>query len=874
MACTRRSCGLWPRFVSLAATCGEPAVPLDDWATAQSIWRAWPGGHADIPAAGTCLRLRDALTGVARGAVRWRDVTALTRQVLLEHHARTGAQLSLVVPLDPALPHARQWESALCATMAVRDGLRISAEPWAPPSDETGMTDLRQVYAGAAGRALTVPADPFWTEALGPRFTHYTSQGQRQAARTVATAPPGATVIACLPTGQGKTEVAWASVLLATRHGGVAVMVVPTVVLALDMERRLRQHLHECGDAAGAARTYAYTGGQDQATKEAIRRDIRSGQQRVVIAAPEALMTGLNSALDAAAAAGHLTHLVIDEAHIVEQWGNDFRPEFQAISAKRRSWLDHAPSGRQVVTVAMSATLTATQVQTLTSTFGGPGPVEVVWASHTRPEPIYFVDEFGDRNVRDAAVLEAVGALPRPLILYTTTREDAELWCDRLDRAGFGRITRLTGESTEAERRAVLAGWRGEDATGTPAETRFDVVVGTSAFGLGVDMPNVRAVVHACLPETIDRYYQEVGRGGRDGRPCVAYLATAPGDLNLAERVNRMILIGDDRGWLRWQAMRDKARWLPDSRLEIDLIQLPPHLHDESARNMQWNVKLLNLMERAHLIRQEAPAQRWGQNDDFSPAGSHPVLRVVTELDGRLNDRAYFEETFSAQRHQVKEQQRAALRQLSALLKGDRCVADVLAEHYRVPWDGGVLPTARFCRSCPYCRRTARAADSSGLRRRGSEPWPDSARWPHPPDPLAGYRGGSPLLSIAWSQRSHFLDLVPDLIEALARRGYVVVGGPALAAAVVRRAQRRAAPHPIIVDGDHSMLGAYDGPLVWLLDDARAPLSAALAERLTGPDPTYLVHPADLPDPHRPDTPLRYMNRSISLDILVRDSAW
>ncbi|MGS2616369.1 protein DpdF [Micromonospora sp. LZ34] len=846
----------------------------DDWTTAQSIWRAWPRGHADIPAAGTCRRLRDALAGLTHGTARWRDVTALTRQVLLENHARTDVQLSLVVPLDPALPDARQWESALCATLAIQDGLRISAEPWTPHSDETAKADMCQVYAEASSRSLTVPADPFWTEALGPRFTHYTSQGQRQAARTVATAPPGATVIACLPTGQGKTEVAWASVLPATRHGGVAVMVVPTVVLALDMERRLRQHLLECDNGEGAARTYAYTGGQDQATKEAIRREIRSGQQRVVIAAPEALMTGLSSALDAAAAAGHLTHLIIDEAHIVEQWGNDFRPEFQAIAAKRRSWLDQAPPGRQVVTVAMSATLTAGQVQTLTSAFGGPGPLELVWASHTRPEPIYLVDEFGDLDARDAAVLEAVNALPRPLILYTTTREDAELWCDRLDRAGFGRITRLTGESSETERRAVIAGWRGEDATGAPTNTRFDVVVGTSAFGLGVDMPNVRAVVHACLPETIDRYYQEVGRGGRDGRPCVAYLATAPGDLNLAERINRMILIGDDRGWLRWQAMRSKARWLPDGRLEIDLIQLPPHLRDESARNVQWNVKLLNLMERAHLIRQEAPAQRQDQSEAASPAGNHPVLRVVAELDGRLNDPAYFEEVFNAQRAQVQEQQRASLRQLSTLITGDRCVANVLAEHYRVPWDGGVLTTARFCRSCPYCRRTAQVVDSGGLRRRGTEPWPDNARWPAPPDPLATYRGGGPLLSIAWSQRSRFDDLIPDLIEALARRGYAVVGGPGVTAAVMRRAQHRAAPNPIIVDGDNSMLNTYEGPLVWLLDDAQEPLPAAVTERLAGPGPTYLVHPAELPDPQRPDTPLRYMNRSIALDILVRDSAW
>ena len=849
-------------------------MSLDDWAKAQSIWLSWPHKHQDIPANGTCVRLRDALTGLTRGTAQWQDITTLTRQILLEHHARTGVQESLKVALGPTLPDAAQWNSALCTTVRTQDGLRVAAKAWSPATDETALDDLRQVYAGAHTRPRTLPADPFWTAALGPAFTHYTSHGQRQAARTVATAPPGATVIACLPTGQGKTEVAWASALPASRHGGVAVMVVPTVVLALDMERRLRGQLAASGDVTGATRNYAYTGGLDEATKASIRADIRAGQQRLVIAAPEALMTGLSAALDDAATAGHLTHLIIDEAHIVEQWGNDFRPEFQAIAAKRRSWLNQAPPGRQPVTVAMSATLTAAQVQTLAATFGGPGPVELVWASHTRPEPVYLVDKFNDSKERDTAVLEAATALPRPLILYTTTREDADLWCDRLRRAGFGRIAKLTGDSTEIERRSVVAGWRGEDPTGAPGETRFDIVVGTSAFGLGVDMPNVRSVVHACLPETIDRYYQEVGRGGRDGRPSVAYLATAPSDLNLAERINRMVLIGDDRGWLRWQAMRSQARWLPDSTLEIDLAQLPPYLRDESARSIQWNVRLLNLMERSHLIRQEAPAQRWGDGEQQMETAKHAVLRVVAELDGRLNDRAYFEQALTAQRDQIHQQQGQALRQLSGLVAGSHCVADVLAEYYRVPWDGGILTTARYCRSCPHCRGMKRPVQPNGLRRRGTDPWPDSARWPESPDPLARYRGGSPLLSISWSERSHFDDLAPDLIEALARRGYVVVGGPALTPAMARRAQRRAAPSPIIVDSDDSLLSAFGGPVVWLLDDPDAPLSTALTERLEGSDPTYLIHHADLPDPHRPDTPLRYMNKSVSLDILVRDSAW
>ncbi|MEV0731913.1 protein DpdF [Polymorphospora sp. NPDC050346] len=847
----------------------------DDWRTAQSIWQAWPEGGA-IEAVGTSRRLRDALAGLSTGAARWRDVAALTRQVLIEHQARTGVRDSLLVPRDPGLPDETQWKSARCTVLPTAAGLRISAEPWVPEGKDSATPaaeeDLNQVYAEMSDRQRDLPADPFWTEALG--FGHYSSYGQREAARTLATAPGGGTVILCLPTGQGKTEVAWASTLPATRHGGVTVMVVPTVVLALDMERRLRRQLAKQGDREAAKRLFAYTGSLSDADKETIRRDIRSGQQRMVIAAPEALTTGLSHALDVAAAAGHLTHLIIDEAHIVEQWGNDFRPEFQAIAAKRRTWLKAAPAGREVVTVAMSATFTASQVRTLADSFGGPSPVELVWAAQTRAEPIYFVEDFDDRAMRDDAVMGAIGALPRPLILYTTTRQDAADWASRLRGAGFGRVTQLTGDSSESERRMVINGWRGDDTTGGDAVTRYDIVVGTSAFGLGVDMPNVRSVVHACLPETIDRYYQEVGRGGRDGRPCVAFLATAPTDRSLAERVNRVTLIGDDLGWVRWHTMRQKSRAVGDNMLEIDLTELPRHLREESARNIQWNIRLLNLMEQARLIRQEAPARWRDQEESDSTIGHQAILRVVTERDGQLNDPAYFKERLGAQRQVVHDQQRAALHQLVSLLRGERCVSEVLAEYYRLNWQEGILTTALSCRSCPHCRRHRDADKATGMRRRGLSPWPASVDWPGRPDPLARYRGGSPLLSIYWTRREHLADLLPDLIEKLVRQGCAVVGGAGLTLGLLARVQRRSAPYPIVMDSDESLASSYQGPILWVLDPTATSLPEAVGVRLSGTAPTYLVHPVDLPDPERPRTPLRYVNKAIPLDILSKDPAW
>ena len=100
---------------------------------------------------------------------------------------------------------------------------------------------------------------------------------------------------------------------------------------------------HRSGSRVSPSGHYAYTGGTSEEVKRAIRKDIRGGRQRVVIAAPRSHPDRAQPALDDAARQGYLTHLIIDEAHLVEQWGNEFRPEFQAMSGQRRSWLAIAP---------------------------------------------------------------------------------------------------------------------------------------------------------------------------------------------------------------------------------------------------------------------------------------------------------------------------------------------------------------------------------------------------------------------------------------------------------------------------------------------------------------------------------------------------
>lgn len=319
--------------------------------------------------------------------------------------------------------------------------------------------------------------------------------GQREIVEAVI---DGHNVLAIMPTGGGKSLCYQLPALI---RDGVTVVISPLIALMRDQVRALKA----AGVTAGAL-----TSGNTQEETDAVFESLSQGDLKLLYMAPERLASG--GTINLLRRAG-VTAIAVDEAHCVSQWGHDFRPDYLRIGELKRAL--------NVPLAAFTATADAeTRAEIVNRLFDGQQP-ETFLRGFDRPN-IRLAFQPKD-SPRKQVLTFTAARRGQSGIIYCASRARTETLANALNDEGHSAVA-YHGGMEAAPRREVEGRFQREDGL---------IVVATVAFGMGIDKPDIRWVLHADLPKSIESYYQEIGRAGRDGDPAETLTLYGPDDIRL-----------------------------------------------------------------------------------------------------------------------------------------------------------------------------------------------------------------------------------------------------------------------------------------------------------------------------------------------------
>ena len=330
--------------------------------------------------------------------------------------------------------------------------------------------------------------------ALRRHFGHDSFRaGQEEIVRA---ALAGRDLLAVMPTGSGKSIGYQLPALLLP---GMTLVVSPLIALMKDQVDELVRK----GIPAAALHSLA-----TPAERRAAEAAMREGRLRLLYVAPERFAS---EAFRRLLAASPLARFAVDEAHCVSEWGHDFRPDYRTLAAAARSCRRADGADGRPPILAFTATATPEVRQDIVGLLGLEDPAVFV-AGFDRPNLFLDVRRVSGEIEKRAILPELVGR--RRALVYASTRKSAARAADALRGAGVAAAAYHAGME-EPERTRVQDRF---------ADGSLSVVCATNAFGMGIDRPDIEAVVHFEIPGSLEAYYQEIGRGGRDGRRADATL--------------------------------------------------------------------------------------------------------------------------------------------------------------------------------------------------------------------------------------------------------------------------------------------------------------------------------------------------------------
>ncbi|MGO5136798.1 DEAD/DEAH box helicase [Clostridium butyricum] len=502
-------------------------------------------------------------------------------------------------------------------------------------------------------------------------FNKFKSYEQKMAVIGALKAPKGYTTLVSMSTGGGKSLV---TQTVAYQDNGLTIVIVPTISLMIDQASNAKKIIKF--DVENEI--FYYHSGDDMSN---LLKALKKRSARLLFISPESIIKNprLHEAVIKANEDGYLKNIVIDEAHIIIEWGSAFRIDFQCLDALRKTFIKVNPDLR---TYLLSATYSNDTIRQLKNFYSEHDNWIEIRCDRLRHELRYDIIKAASYGDKKRKMIELIEMLPHPMIVYVKSPDDAEQLKNTLNDIGFANIHTFTGRTQLNQREKIIKKWVNDE---------FDLMIATCAFGVGVDKKDVRTVLHTYIPENPNRYYQEAGRGGRDGLPCLSTILFTDKDIESAFAfVSKVITTEKLMG--RWFSMLESPRTISllDNKYNIDTYVKPLYNTSEeyfdsiSDQDVSWNVYVILFLRRNGYLT----------IDDVQYVDNKYLFYITLKNRRILNNNVEIEQEFDMIRNQEWEKNEADFTLIKTNLErlGKLCWSSMFNKVYTL--------TDEYCAGC------------------------------------------------------------------------------------------------------------------------------------------------------------------------------